>query len=519
MAFAKANNVLPNIIAIHATQTGSSYTAADMNSDISAIKSYLAANDPSITQIDVTEAVSQNDSYLPGVNVQFLAVAERQQLNGLAHSCWNNGSDCAQNGYPADLDGLLATDGSTTHAVWYAYQAYANITGTIVGVNPSQTVDGVAGQDSNLQQAYSIFGRNGGSTANITYNFANVSSASYLNQGGTVHAVAYLLANDNGKRPSGPVQVVDTNVTVASNAVSVTVPNMGSNDVAIIQLTPSGNPGATRPEPANHFTNRCSLNICSKVALFPASRRLYTRLVVQGAEPDHSCNWRCRIHCYAARALRRHGYSVILYDNLSTGHRAFAKGFELVEGDIADAKTLTQAMKRVDAVMHFAAHAYVGESVENPRKYFRNNVESALLLLNTALDCGVRKFVFSSTCAVYGSPEKVPITEDTPRRPVNPYGVSKLFFENALEAYDQALRFTLRHACAISTLPAPMKAAKSANCTIPCFPHLIPLALAASAGTRPPLQVFGSDYPTPDGTCVRDYIHVNDLAEAHVMGF
>jgi hypothetical protein len=249
MSFAKANNVLPNIIAIHATQTGSSYTAANMNSDVSAIKSYLAANDPSITQIDVTETVSQNDVYLPGVNVQFLAVAERQKLNGVAHSCWNNGSDCAQNGYPPDLDGLLATDGSTTHAVWYAYQAYANITGTIVNVTPSQTVDGVAGQDSNLQQAYSVFGRNGGSTANVTYNFTNVSSASYLNSGGTVHAVAYLLANDNGNGSSGPVQVVDTNVSVASNAVSVTVPNMGSNDVAIVQLTPSGNSGASRPSP------------------------------------------------------------------------------------------------------------------------------------------------------------------------------------------------------------------------------------------------------------------------------
>ena len=212
MNFAKSNNVLPNIVAIHATQTGSSYTAANMNSDVSAIKSFLAANDPSITKIDVTEAVSQNDVYLPGVNVQFLAVAERQQLNGLAHSCWNNGNDCAQNGYPPDLDGLLATDGASTHAVWYAYQAYANITGTIVGVTPSQTVDGVAGQDSTLQQAYSVFGRSGGSTANITYNFTNISSASYLNSGGTVHAIAYLLANDNGSGSTGPVQVADANL-------------------------------------------------------------------------------------------------------------------------------------------------------------------------------------------------------------------------------------------------------------------------------------------------------------------
>jgi UDP-arabinose 4-epimerase len=189
----------------------------------------------------------------------------------------------------------------------------------------------------------------------------------------------------------------------------------------------------------------------------------------------------------------------------------------LILGDIADSDKLTQAMKRVDAVMHFAAHAYVGESVGNPRKYFRNNVEAALVLLNTTLDCGVRKVIFSSTCAVYGSPSRVPITEDTLRQPVNPYGVSKLFFENALEAYDHAygLRFAnLRYFNAagadesgeIGELHDPET-------------HLIPLALAASAGRGPELQIFGSDYPTPDGTCVRDYIHVNDLAEAHVMAF
>jgi UDP-glucose-4-epimerase GalE len=213
--------------------------------------------------------------------------------------------------------------------------------------------------------------------------------------------------------------------------------------------------------------------------------------------------------------LRRHGYEVLIYDNLSTGHESFADGFELVRGEIADSQKLAQAMGRVEAVMHFAAHAYVGESVENPRKYFRNNVEAALVLLNTALDRGVRKFIFSSTCAVYGSPAKVPITEDTPRQPVNPYGVTKLFFENALEAYSNAygLRFaSLRYFNAagadesgeIGELHEPET-------------HLIPLALAAAAGNGPELQIFGADYPTPDGTCVRDYIHVNDLAEAHVL--
>jgi UDP-glucose 4-epimerase len=126
------------------------------------------------------------------------------------------------------------------------------------------------------------------------------------------------------------------------------------------------------------------------------------------------------IGSHAARALRRAGYDVVLYDNLSTGFRRLAQGFELVEGDISDEARLKPVLARVDAVMHFAAHAYVGESVENPRKYFRNNVLGALSLLNAVLDAGIRRFVFSSTCAVYGIPGKIPITEQTPREPVNP---------------------------------------------------------------------------------------------------
>jgi UDP-glucose-4-epimerase GalE len=221
------------------------------------------------------------------------------------------------------------------------------------------------------------------------------------------------------------------------------------------------------------------------------------------------------IGSHAARALKRRGHEVLVYDNLSTGYARLATGFELIQADIADVKTLTSALRRVDAVMHFAAHAYVGESVENPRKYFRNNVEAGLALLNTCIDCGVKKLIFSSTCAVYGVPEKVPITEDNPRDPVNPYGVTKLVFERALEAYDQAygMRFaSLRYFNAagadesgdIGELHEPET-------------HLIPAALEAVMGARPELQVFGTDYPTPDGTCIRDYIHVNDLAEAHVL--
>src|SRR5206468_5872873 len=183
-------------------------------------------------------------------------------------------------------------------------------------------------------------------------------------------------------------------------------------------------------------------------------------------------------------------------------------------GDVLDPRALGEVLPSVDAIMHFAARAYVGESVTNPRRYFHNNVEGGLSLLNAALDAGVKKLIFSSTCAVYGEPAKIPIEENIPRQPVNPYGVSKLFFEQALEAYDRAYGFryaSLRYFNAagadesgeIGELHEPET-------------HLIPLALRAAAGLGPALQVFGSDYPTPDGTCIRDYIHVNDLASAHL---
>jgi UDP-glucose-4-epimerase GalE len=165
--------------------------------------------------------------------------------------------------------------------------------------------------------------------------------------------------------------------------------------------------------------------------------------------------------------------------------------------------------------MHFAAHAYVGESVVHPRKYFDNNVASALVLLNAAFDCGIRKLIFSSSCAVYGMPQSLPITEHSVRSPINPYGASKLFFENALEAYDRAygLKFaSLRYFNAggadesgeIGELHDPET-------------HIIPLALQAAAGIGPPLHIYGDDYKTPDGTCIRDYVHVTDLADAHVL--
>ena len=218
----------------------------------------------------------------------------------------------------------------------------------------------------------------------------------------------------------------------------------------------------------------------------------------------------------AVQALQRRGYEPIVYDNLSTGHAALADGFELIVGDLADTAKLSKALRRVEAVMHFAAFAYVGESVADPRKYFQNNVQDGLTLLNAVIDCKVRKFIFSSSCAVYGIPTEVPIAEETPRLPVNPYGASKLAFEHALEAYGHAygLRFvSFRYFNAAGA----DEAGKIGEIHVP-ETHLIPCAFEAIRGRRPALEIFGGDYPTPDGTCVRDYIHVNDLAEAHVLG-
>jgi UDP-glucose 4-epimerase len=222
------------------------------------------------------------------------------------------------------------------------------------------------------------------------------------------------------------------------------------------------------------------------------------------------------IGSHTAHALRRKGHEVIIYDNLSAGYRVLAEGFELVVGDISDSKKLEPILKRVDAVMHFAAHAYVGESVENPRKYFQNNLLGSLSLLNAVMDSSVRKFICSSTCAVYGVPLKVPMAEDNPRLPVNPYGSSKLAFEFALEAYAKAydLRFV---AFRYFNAAGADENGKIGEMHDP-EPHLIPAIFEAIKGKRPALQIFGDDYPTPDGTCIRDYIHVSDLAEAHILG-
>ncbi len=215
-----------------------------------------------------------------------------------------------------------------------------------------------------------------------------------------------------------------------------------------------------------------------------------------------------------AHELARNGHSVVIYDNLSTGHPKLSKGFELVQGDIADRSKILPALKRVDAVIHFAASAYVGESVANPRKYFRNNVESALALMDSVLESGVRVLVFSSSCAVYGVPQSLPIRESSSKEPINPYGATKLFFERVLSAYSVShqLKFAaLRYFNAAGTHPVGTIGEIHNPET-----HLIPLAIRAALGFAPRLTIFGQNLGTPDGTCVRDFIHVADLASAHV---
>jgi len=221
------------------------------------------------------------------------------------------------------------------------------------------------------------------------------------------------------------------------------------------------------------------------------------------------------VGCHAIRELADAGHEVIVYDNFCTGSRRLCDGFELIEGDVADIETLAPILDRVEAVMHFAASAYVGESVLNPRKYFRNNVESALALMDAVLASKVRKFIFSSSCATYGIPKVLPITESLCTEPINPYGATKLFFERVLSAYSVshglgyvALRYFNAAGAHAGGLVGEVHDPET---------HLIPLALKAVLRTAPPLKIFGNDLDTPDGTCIRDFVHVSDLGGAHVL--
>jgi len=212
--------------------------------------------------------------------------------------------------------------------------------------------------------------------------------------------------------------------------------------------------------------------------------------------------------------LVENGHCVVIFDNFSTGHRKLSSGFEVIEGDITDRSKILPALKNVDAIVHFAASAYVEESVTHPRKYFRNNVESALALMDSVLESDVRLFVFSSSCAVYGVPQSLPIRETSPKEPINPYGATKLFFEHVLDAYSvsHGLRFAaLRYFNAAGAHPSGTIGEIHNPET-----HLIPLAIRAALGMTSRLTIFGEDLHTPDGTCVRDFIHVADLGSAHV---
>jgi UDP-glucose-4-epimerase GalE len=220
---------------------------------------------------------------------------------------------------------------------------------------------------------------------------------------------------------------------------------------------------------------------------------------------------------HACKALAAAGHTPVAYDNLSRGHREFARWGPLEVGEIRDGAKLDEvfARHRIDAVMHFAALAYVGESVEQPALYYRNNVGGTLELLEAMRRAGAGLIVFSSTCSTYGVPERMPIAEDAEQRPINPYGAGKLMIERVLRDYDAAYGLrsvSLRYFNAAGCDPDGEVGEDHDPET-----HLIPRVLMAADGTLPHVEIFGTDYPTPDGTCLRDYVHVSDLAAGHVQ--
>jgi UDP-arabinose 4-epimerase len=223
------------------------------------------------------------------------------------------------------------------------------------------------------------------------------------------------------------------------------------------------------------------------------------------------------IGAHACKALAEAGYTPVTYDNFVYGHPTAVRWGPLERGDIGDRDRLEMVLKKYNpaAVMHFAAYAYVGESVTKPAKYYRNNVAGTLSLLESMNSCGIDKIIFSSTCATYGMPDQIPIDEDHPQNPINPYGRSKLMIEWILQdfaaAYD--LKFvSLRYFNAAGADPDAEIGENHDPET-----HLIPLVLDVALGGKHRLEIYGTDYDTPDGTCIRDYIHVSDLADAHLL--
>ncbi len=222
------------------------------------------------------------------------------------------------------------------------------------------------------------------------------------------------------------------------------------------------------------------------------------------------------IGSHACKALHAAGFVPVSYDSLVHGHREAVKWGPLVEGDLADAVRLSQTIRQhgIEAVIHFAGFTFVGESMSAPGKYFRNNFANTLALLDAMVENGIKHIVFSSTAAVYGLPERIPIPEDHPKNPINPYGESKRFVERALDWYASA------HGLSTASLRYFNAAGADPDGEIgedhDPETHLIPLVIAAALARRDSVDVYGTDYPTPDGTAMRDYIHVTDLAEAHV---
>lgn len=223
------------------------------------------------------------------------------------------------------------------------------------------------------------------------------------------------------------------------------------------------------------------------------------------------------IGSHVNKQLNKEGYETVVFDNLIYGHREAVKWGHFVQGDLKNIDEIEAVFQKysIEAVFHFAAYAYVGESVKEPEKYYYNNVANTLNLLHVMKKYGCNKIIFSSTCATYGEPERVPITEDMQQSPINPYGASKLMVETIFQDYSKAygLKFVvLRYFNAAGADPEGEIGESHTPET-----HLIPLVLDAASGKRQDIKVFGTDYDTPDGSCIRDYIHVYDLATAHLL--
>ncbi len=223
------------------------------------------------------------------------------------------------------------------------------------------------------------------------------------------------------------------------------------------------------------------------------------------------------IGSHVNKALNRQGYETVVFDNLVYGHREAVKWGKFIEGDLKNPTDIEEVFQKykIDAVIHLAAYAYVGESVIEPEKYYFNNIVNTLNLLRVMRKFGCKRIIFSSTCATFGEPETMPITEDVPQNPINPYGFTKLTVERILKDYHNAYGLeyvVLRYFNAAGADPEGEIGEDHDPET-----HIIPLVLDAALGKRPDIKVFGTDYPTPDGSCVRDYIHVSDLAQAHLL--